>query len=79
VKLFYEPIQDQLHVVLVPDTQSVESEEVAEGVVLDYDASGNVVAIEIEHAIQKLHLPAIARRDLIRALEASNLAELRTR
>jgi uncharacterized protein YuzE len=78
MKLHYDADEDQLHVVLVPGA-SVESEEVAEGVVLDYDASGNVVAIEIEHAIQKLHLPAIARRDLIRALEASNLAELRTR
>ena len=30
--------------------------EVSEGVVLDYDAEGNLVGIDIDHASQKLNL-----------------------
>jgi uncharacterized protein YuzE len=36
--------------------QSAESQEVSEGVVLDYDAEGNLVGIDIDHASQKLNL-----------------------
>jgi uncharacterized protein YuzE len=34
----------------------VESQEVSEGVVLDYDAEGNLVGIDIDHASTKLNL-----------------------
>jgi uncharacterized protein YuzE len=34
----------------------VESQEVSEGVVLDYDAEGNLVGIDIDHASSKLDL-----------------------
>jgi uncharacterized protein YuzE len=36
--------------------QSVESQEVSEGVVLDYDGDGNLVGIDIDHASRKLDL-----------------------
>jgi len=35
---------------------SVESQEVSEGVVLDYDGEGNLVGIDIDHASRKLDL-----------------------
>ena len=35
---------------------STESQEVSEGVVLDYDAQGNLVGIDIDHASRKLNL-----------------------
>jgi uncharacterized protein YuzE len=35
---------------------SVESQEVSESVVLDYDAEGNLVGIDIDHASRKLDL-----------------------
>ena len=35
---------------------SVESREVSEGVVLDYDAAGNLVGIDIDHASKKVDL-----------------------
>ena len=41
-----------------PDTDSLymESREVSEGVVLDYDADGNLVGIDIDNAGKKLDL-----------------------
>ena len=39
------------------DKPSVESVEVAEGVVLDYDRAGKVVAIEIDGAARVLGIP----------------------
>lgn len=35
---------------------SVESDEVAEGIVLDYDADGDLVGIDIDNASAKLEL-----------------------
>jgi uncharacterized protein YuzE len=34
----------------------VDSQEVSEGIVLDYDASGNLVGIDIDNASQKVQL-----------------------
>jgi uncharacterized protein YuzE len=34
----------------------VKSQEVSEGVVLDYDGEGNLVGIDIDHASRKLDL-----------------------
>ena len=46
---------DTLYIDLSEQT-SVESEEVADGIVLDYDAAGNVVGMEIESASRKVQL-----------------------
>ncbi len=35
---------------------SIDSREVAEGVVLDYDSDGNLVGIDIDNASRKLNL-----------------------
>jgi uncharacterized protein YuzE len=51
----YFPDTDSLYVDR-SHKQSTESQEVSEGVVLDYDADGNLVGIDIDHASQKLNL-----------------------
>ncbi len=38
---------------------SVESREVSDGVVLDYDESGNLVGLDIDHASSKLGIREI--------------------
>ena len=55
MKLNYHPETDSLYIDL-SERPSVESREISEGVVLDYDADGNLVGIDIDHASQKLNL-----------------------
>ena len=49
------PDTDSLYIDLSEKT-SVESREISEGVVLDYDEAGNVVGIDIDNASQKVAL-----------------------
>ena len=55
MKLHYYPDTDSLYIDL-SSKPSVESLEVSEGVVLDYDAEGNLVGIDIDHASHKVDL-----------------------
>lgn len=55
MKLNYYPETDSLYIDLAEKT-SVESKEVSQGVVLDYDADGNIVGIDIDNASRKLEL-----------------------
>lgn len=55
MKLNYYPETDSLYIDL-SERDSVESREVADGVVLDYDAVGNLVGIDIDHASDKVQL-----------------------
>ncbi|HPC94501.1 MAG TPA: DUF2283 domain-containing protein [Sedimentisphaerales bacterium] len=55
MRMSYYPETDSLYIDLV-DRSSVESREVSEGVVLDYDADGNLVGIDIDNASKKLDL-----------------------
>jgi uncharacterized protein YuzE len=55
MKLKYYPDTDSLYIDLSHRT-SVESREISEGVVLDYDESGNVVGIDIDNASSKVDL-----------------------
>ncbi len=55
MKLRYYPETDSLYIDLA-GRSSVESKEVSEGVVLDYDADGNLVGIDIDNASKKLEL-----------------------
>ncbi|HZS88507.1 MAG TPA: DUF2283 domain-containing protein [Chloroflexota bacterium] len=56
MKLAYYPDTDTLSITLRPDAPSVESEEIAESIVVDFDADGNVVALEIDNASEKADL-----------------------
>ena len=53
MKLNYYPETDSLYIDLSEKT-SVESKEILEGVVLYYDAAGNMVGIDIDNASTKI-------------------------
>lgn len=55
MKLNYYPETDSLYIDFYEKT-SVESKEISEGVVLDYDAEGNLVGIDIDNARKKVQL-----------------------
>jgi uncharacterized protein YuzE len=58
MKLNYYPETDSLYIDLA-SRPSAESQEVSAGVVLDYDAEGNLVGIDIDHASRKLNLSEV--------------------
>jgi uncharacterized protein YuzE len=53
MKLNYHPETDSLYIDL-SEKPSAESREISEGVVLDYDAQGNLVGIDIDNASRKV-------------------------
>ena len=55
MKLTYYPETDSLYINL-SEQPSVDSQEISEGIVLDYDASGNLVGIDIDNASKKVQL-----------------------
>lgn len=55
MKLKYYPDTDSLYIDLA-EKPSVESREVSEGIVLDYDAQGNLTGIDIDNASKKVQL-----------------------
>ncbi len=55
MKLNYYPETDSLYIDLSEKT-SVESKEISEGIVLDYDEVGNLVGIDIDNASLKVQL-----------------------
>jgi uncharacterized protein YuzE len=63
MKLNYYPETDSLYIDLA-SRPSVESQEVSEGVVLDYDADGNLVGIDIDHASRKLNLREVVTNQI---------------
>jgi uncharacterized protein YuzE len=63
VKFHYYPETDSLYIDLSEKT-SVDSQEVAPGVVLDFDAEGNLVGIDIDHASKIVNLSRIEAESL---------------
>jgi uncharacterized protein YuzE len=55
MKLKYYPDTDSLYIDL-SEQPSVHSQEISEGIVLDYDAAGNLVGIDIDNASRKVEL-----------------------
>jgi uncharacterized protein YuzE len=55
MRLHYYPETDSLYIDL-NSQPAADSQEVAEGLVVDFDAQGNVVGIDIDHASTKLDL-----------------------
>ena len=55
MKLNYYPETDSLYINL-SDQHSVESLEISEGVLLDYDADGRIVGIDIDNASSKVEM-----------------------
>jgi uncharacterized protein YuzE len=58
MKLHYYPETDSLYIELKP-TPGTEAREIVEGLVVDFDAEGDVVGLDIDHASKKLDLSVI--------------------
>jgi uncharacterized protein YuzE len=58
MRLNYYPETDSLYIDL-SERASVESREISEGVVLDYDAEGKLVGIDIDNASHKVELKTL--------------------
>lgn len=59
MKLSYDPKTDSLYIHL-SNASSVDSDEVADGVVLDFDSNGALVGIDVQHASQKTDIHSVA-------------------
>ena len=55
MKLNYYPETDSLYIDL-SEQSSAESREISEGIVLDYDADGRLVGIDIDNASNKVEM-----------------------
>ena len=58
MKLHYYPETDSLYIDLSA-RPSVDSREVADGIVVDLDEAGSVVGIDIQHASERLDLSTL--------------------
>ena len=58
MKLNYHPDTDSLYIDL-SSSSSVESREISEGIVLDYDADGHLTGIDIDNASHKVDLKEV--------------------
>jgi uncharacterized protein YuzE len=63
MKLNYYADTDSLYIDL-SEHPSVESREITEGIVLDYDAEGNLVGIDIDNASRKVDLKKLTLNKL---------------
>jgi len=62
--LNYYPEKDSIYMDLSEKT-SIESREISEGIVLDYDANSILVGIYIDNASIKVHLKELSLRKLL--------------
>jgi len=58
MRLNFHPETDSLYIDL-SERPSTESREISEGVVLDYDAEGRLVGIDIDNASKKVELKTL--------------------
>ncbi len=68
MKLNYHRDTDSLYIDL-SEGPSVDSREVSDGVVLDYDAAGNLVGIDIENARARVRLDRLVLSQMDAAIE----------
>nr|WP_290224326.1 DUF2283 domain-containing protein [Trichocoleus desertorum] len=71
MKLHYYPETDTLYIQL-KNEPSTESEEIAHDVVIDFDANGKIVGIDIDHASQAVDLSELNIESLAETLERPN-------
>lgn len=72
MKLNYYPETDSLYIDLSERT-STDSREISEGIILDYDAEGQLVGIDIDHASKKVELKKLTLSKLPGTLEMSSV------
>jgi len=58
MKVAYYSNTDSLYIDLA-ERASVESREISDGIVLDYDADGNLVGVDIDNASRKVQLQTL--------------------
>jgi uncharacterized protein YuzE len=58
MKLQYYPDTDSLYIEL-SEKPNADSQEIADGLVVDFDAEGNVVGLDIDHASKKLAIDTL--------------------
>ncbi len=63
MNLNYYPDTDSLYIDL-SEKPGVESREISEGVILDYDAEGHLVGIDIDNASRKVDLKKLTLNKL---------------
>ncbi len=63
MKIAYYEETDSLYIDLAENV-SAESLEISEGVVIDYDSTGNIVGIDIDNASRKLQLKKLSTSGL---------------
>lgn len=63
MKFYYYPETDSLYIDL-SEKPGVDSRQVAAGVVLDFDAEGRLVGIDIDHASQVVNLSRLEAESL---------------
>ncbi|MYC78411.1 DUF2283 domain-containing protein [Candidatus Poribacteria bacterium] len=68
MKLNYYPETDSLYIDL-SELPSVESREISEGVILDYDADGRLVGIDIDNASHKVEMQKLTLNKLPATVE----------
>ncbi len=71
MRLSYDPSTDSLYIHL-SEKPSVDSDEVAEGVVLDFDETGGLVGIDLQHASRQADISRLILNHMpFRELEAA--------
>lgn len=63
MKISYDKATDSLYIHLA-DRASVDSDEVKDGVVLDFDANGALVGIDVQHASERADLHSLPMSQL---------------
>ena len=71
MKLNYYPDTDSLYIDL-SERPSAESREISKGVVLDYDAEGNLVGIDIDNASRKVDLKKLTLNKLPATIQTNS-------
>jgi len=69
MKLNYYPETDSLYIDL-SSKPSTESVEISEGVIIDYDDTGNITGIDIDNASHKINLNEIILNKVPAQLQA---------
>ena len=56
MKLEFDPVADAAYLEIA-DSEVDSSQEIKPGVIIDYDAQGNVVGVEVLHVSERAHEP----------------------
>ena len=73
MKLNYYPDTDSLYIEL-SEKSSIESQEISEGIVIDYDSEGNIVGIDIDNASKKLNLSELVPESCTKLIANEDVA-----